>query len=155
MARLPAAMACAAGGSVAGSMRNGAGLWKLSVKTWSMVREKKSAIGWPGTSMPTASTRMAPLTRGEASRAISAAIHPPTEFPMTVTSSSWPISATYSAARSRMPVRAVNEQTGRASAARLRLGKLVTPEYDGLPGPGPSQRRDAGVSKPTGVVSAG
>ena len=101
-------MACAAGGSVAGSMRNGPGLWKLSVKTWSMVREKKSAIGWPGTSMPTASTRMAPLIRGEASRAISAAIQPPIEFPMTVTSSSpsWPISATYSAARSRMLVRA-------------------------------------------------
>jgi hypothetical protein len=37
---------------------------------------------------------MAPLTRGEASRAISAAIHPPTEFPITVTSSapSWPVS---------------------------------------------------------------
>jgi hypothetical protein len=51
---------------------------------------------------------MAPLSRGEASRAISAAIHPPIEFPMTVTfsSSSWPISATYSAARFRMLVRA-------------------------------------------------
>lgn len=70
-------------------LRHVPGSWKLSVKTWSMVREKKSAIGWPGTSMPTASTRMAPLTRGEASRAISAAIHPPTEFPMTVTSSSF------------------------------------------------------------------
>jgi hypothetical protein len=46
-----------------------------------MVREKKSAIGWPGTSIPTASTRMARPTRGEASRAVSAAIHPADRVP--------------------------------------------------------------------------
>ena len=44
-ARSPAAIACAAGGRVAGSMRNGPGLWKLRWKTLSMVREKKSATG--------------------------------------------------------------------------------------------------------------
>jgi len=63
--RLAAAIACAAGGSVAGSIRNGPGLWKLSWNTWSIVSEKKSATGWPGTSMPTASMRMTRLTRGE------------------------------------------------------------------------------------------
>ena len=35
-ARLPAAIACAAGGRVAGSIRNGSGLWKLRWKTWSI-----------------------------------------------------------------------------------------------------------------------
>jgi hypothetical protein len=76
-------------------MRNGSGLWKLSWKTWSMVREKKSATGWPGTSIPTASIRTMPLTRGDFSSAISAVIQPPMEFPMTVTSCrpNWPSSA--------------------------------------------------------------
>ena len=56
-----------------------------------MVRAKKSATGWPGTSIPTASIRTMPLTRGDFSSAISAVIQPPIEFPMTVTSarSSW------------------------------------------------------------------
>src|ERR1039458_10870175 len=56
-----------------------------------MVSEKKSAIGWSGTWMPTPLTRMMPLTRGDASSAISAAIQPPMELPTTVTSSrpSW------------------------------------------------------------------
>ena len=42
--------------------------------------------GCPGTSAPTASTSTTPLTRGLPSRAISAAIQPPIEFPITVTS---------------------------------------------------------------------
>jgi hypothetical protein len=61
-----------------------------------LVREKKSATGWPGTSRPAASMRMARLTRGEFRMAISAAIQPPIEFPITVTSSGpiWSSSAT-------------------------------------------------------------
>lgn len=51
-----------------------------------MLREKKSATGWPGTSIPTASIRTMPLTRGDFNKAISAAIQPPIELPMTVTS---------------------------------------------------------------------
>src|SRR5262245_55206045 len=49
---------------------------------------KESATGWLGTSMPTASISTMPLTRGDSRKAISAVIHPPTELPITVTSSS-------------------------------------------------------------------
>ena len=93
---------------MAGSKRNGSGSWKLSSKTWSMVSEKKSATGCPGTSIPTASTRTMPLTRGDFSSAISAVIQPPRELPMTVTPvrSSWSSSAPYNAASPEMPVSA-------------------------------------------------
>src|SRR5487761_1317090 len=64
-------MACAAGGRLAGSIRNGSGLWKLSERTSSKLREKKSATGWPGTTMPTASTRIArPTDRGGLGRGL-------------------------------------------------------------------------------------
>jgi hypothetical protein len=55
----------------------------LRWKTSSVVREKKSATGWPGTSIPTASISTMPLTRGDFSSAISAVIQPPMELPMT------------------------------------------------------------------------
>ena len=42
--------------------------------------EKKSATGWPGTSMPTASIKTMPSTRGDPSSAISAVIQPLAEL---------------------------------------------------------------------------
>jgi hypothetical protein len=73
---------------VAGSTRKGVGSWNESAWISGTDRAETSATGWPSTSIPTASRSTTPLMRGEPSNAISAAIQPPTELPMTVTFSS-------------------------------------------------------------------
>ena len=71
-ARLPTAIGCASGGRPEGSTRNGSGLWKLRRKPSSIVVEKKSATGWPRTSIPAASMRTVSLVRGDFGSASSA-----------------------------------------------------------------------------------
>ena len=72
-----------------------------------MVSEKKSAAGAVSTCRPAASASTTAVTRGLFSTAISAAIQPPIELPMTVTPSrsSWSSRFTYSWPRPPMVAR--------------------------------------------------
>lgn len=86
VSRLAAMAAFCASVNVDGSIRKRSGSWYDSSATSGRVSEKKSAIGCPGTVMPTPFMITTPATRGLFSRAISAAIQPPSELPTTVTS---------------------------------------------------------------------